>query len=357
MEMWLARAEREHSPVIDGETAMFVWRGRQAPQLNGDFNGWGGHGGPVELTRVAPELWTYALALPGDAYIEYAYSDEGTLVPDPLNPRTISNGMGALNHFFRMPASSPTPFVRQRSGVVRGVVTDHVLYSEYLIAEGKRTVYLYQPPTSEPTPLLVVFDGQDYLRRARLPQVVDNLIADRRIQPIALALVEHGRQARFLEYICNDGTLAFLAREVLPLARAQLHLLDVAAAPGAYGVLGASMGGLMALYAGLRLPEVFGRVLSQSGAFALDVMGHPSVIYDLIQGYVSSKPPGAPAIWLDVGRYELLLAANQRMRDALEARGFDLAYREYSGGHNYTAWRDDVSYGLEYLFGSGASAR
>ena len=54
---------------------------------------------------------------------------------------------------------------------------------------------------------------------------------------------------------------------VLPLAAERLRLLDARTLPGAYGVLGVSMGGLMALYLGLRLPQVFGRVLSQSGAF------------------------------------------------------------------------------------------
>jgi enterochelin esterase family protein len=34
----------------------------------------------------------------------------------------------------------------------------------------------------------------------------------------------------------------------------------------------------------------------------------------------------------------------------LQERMYNVAYREYSGGHNYTAWRDDVWRGLEKSF-------
>jgi enterochelin esterase family protein len=195
--------------------------------------------------------------------------------------------------------------------------------------------------------LLVVLDGRDYRTRAKLPIIVDNLIAQKRIRPIALALVQHGGQARFIEYMCNDATLGFLLREVLPLAQAQLNLLDIQKQPGAYGILGASMGGLIALYTGLRAPQIFGQVLSQSGAFGFGLPNMDSVIFDLIR--LMPAPP--IRVWLDVGRYEFLFQANQRMRDLLTERNYRFDYREYNGGHNYTAWRDDVAHGLVALFG------
>jgi enterochelin esterase family protein len=344
----LERAEREGTPLIDGETATFVWRGEQPPQLIGDFNNWGWEPDkPLDLMQVVPGVWAQPVTLPLDAYIEYTYVQGSERLRDPLNPQAVSNGVGATNQFFRMPESIPTPLVRQRAGVPHGIVTRHTVDGDFLIVDGKRAVYLYQPPTTEPAPLLVVFDGQDYYKRARLPQIVDNLIAERRICPIALAMVEHGRQARFVEYMCSDSTVGFLMRHVLPLARAHLNVLDPSDHPGAYGVLGASMGGLISLYTALRAPEVFGHVLSQSGAFGFTVLEHDAVIFDLL-----SKTPAQPIkIWMDVGRFEWLLTANRRMYQALEERGYAVTYREYPGGHNYTSWRDDVSRGLEALFG------
>jgi enterochelin esterase family protein len=177
--------------------------------------------------------------------------------------------------------------------------------------------------------------------------IVDNLIAEGCIRPIALAMVEHGGPARFVEYATSEATVAFLMHHVLPLARAQLRLVDVAASPGAYGVLGASMGGLMALYTALRVPEVFGRVLSQSGAFGLENGGAEPFIFE----HVRHRRATDLKLWMNVGRFEFLLHANRHMRDALGEAGYNVTYREYAGGHNYTCWRDDVGRGLETLFG------
>jgi enterochelin esterase family protein len=348
----LKRAQLEGTPLIDGERATFVWRGRVAPQLVGDFNDWD-QDRMMALTPAAPGVWMCSLEFPRNAYIEYAYMRSRTSprrsgqtrdrrVPDPFNPRTVANGFGDDNHFFYMPEATPTPLARRQRGGLRGTVTRHVLQAEQLVVGGKRAVVLYRPPVPEPCPLLVVYDGNYYLRRARLVTLVDNLIAEGRIRPLALALLENHRQGRLIEYACSDATLGFVQFNVLPLARAELDLLDPKESPGAYSVLGASMGGLMALYTGLRLPHIFGTVLSQSGAFRDDF-----VLSDLIRA-CETMPI---RVWMDVGKYEWLLQANKRTYRLLLEKGYDVTYQEYNGGHNYSAWRDDVWRGLVRLLG------
>jgi enterochelin esterase-like enzyme len=34
----------------------------------------------------------------------------------------------------------------------------------------------------------------------------------------------------------------------------------------------------------------------------------------------------------------------------LDKRQYNVIYREFSAGHNYTAWRDDIWRGLEAMF-------
>jgi enterochelin esterase family protein len=347
------RARDEGAPIIDGERgqATFVWRGRSTPQLIGDFNEWGGEEGvvsaPVEMTESKPGVWTHTLALPQDAYIEYCFLHNGRRVLDPLNPHATPNGVGDRNNYFYMPGAAPTPLALRQRGTPRGEVTRYTVEAGDLIVGGKRTVYLYQPPVTEPCPLLVVLDGQDYLRRARLPVIVDNLIAPRRIRPVALALVNSSAPARFVEYACSDATLSFLTQVVVPFARARLRLADVGQGTNAYGIVGASMGGLMALYAAVRAPEVFGCVLSQSGAFS--VPNHDFVVFDLVR----HTDPKSLRIWMDAGKFEGLLDCNRRMHHLLTEKGYQVTYREYSGGHNYPAWRDDLPHGLEALYGVG----
>jgi enterochelin esterase family protein len=159
-----------------------------------------------------------------------------------------------------------------------------------------------------------------------------------------MVLVDHGGQARFMEYASSDTTIRFLEKTVLPFARERLNVIDD---PTLHGVLGASMGGLMALYTALRAPAHFGRLISQSGAFAIHgPQDFEPIIFDVVR-YGTARP----VIWMDVGRYEGLLKGNREMYDLLRERGYDVTYREYNAGHNHESWRNDVWRGLETLYG------
>lgn len=334
------------TPMIKDGTVTFVWRGRSAPLLVGDFTGWDDDH-PVKMEKTETGIWTYQQSFDPDAYIEYAFVKDEESILDPYNPHQTPNGIGGFNNYFYMPEYKPTNLARKKRQALHGTVTCHGLPTEYFITGEERTVHLYHPPVTEAVPLVIVWDGQDYLFRLRLNNIVDNLIHQRRIQPIALAFVDNaGQELRTIEYSCNEATLAFLMIEVLPLAKRELNLIDIHANPGAYGVIGASMGGLMALYTGARIPQVFGNVLSQSGAFSWG--NFDMVVFDLLkQGDV--RPIN---IWLDVGLHDLagILVSNQRMRSMLSERGYALTYREYHAGHNYPAWRDEIWRGLETLY-------
>jgi enterochelin esterase-like enzyme len=100
----------------------------------------------------------------------------------------------------------------------------------------------------------------------------------------------------------------------------------------------------MSFYTGLRMPDVFGKVLSQSGAFMFE--SRDFAVVDLVKHQQSPEIN----IWMDVGQLDVLLEDNQNMYELLQDKQYNVTYREFSGGHNFTAWRDDVWRGLEALF-------
>ncbi len=347
----LQRALESGNPVVQGNRVTFLWEGDFAPQLVSDLTGWEEKPKPFKRLSLRSAsgkmLWACSLTIPRDAYIEYAFynPDSHERFLDPLNERTVNNGMGSRNNFFYMPETMPSPFMMRRAEVRASTLTRHRVSTDLLQDDGERDVYLYKSPVSEAVPLLVVYDGYEYLNRGKLTTIVDNLIADRRIRPIALAFLQNGKSRRNLEYLCSDATLTWLEREILPLAHEHLRLLDSAQHPGAYGVLGASAGGLMSMYTGLRLPDIFGKVLCQSGVFSLD--GRDFAAVDLVRyGHACDLK-----IWMDVGKLEEdLLEDNRRMAALLKEKKYDINYREFSASHNYTAWRNDIWYGLEEMF-------
>jgi enterochelin esterase family protein len=339
------------NPVIHGNRATFFWQGETAPHWIGDVTGWEDKPRPfkrlptTKLSAEAP-VWSYVLTLPRDAYVEYIFYNPETeeRIADPLNPRSISNGFGERNHFFYMPEAAPSPFAERRAEVRAGTVTRHRVNAGFLQDDGQRDVYLYRPPVKEAVPLLIVYDGYDYLQRGKLAVIVDNLIAEKRIRPIAMAFLQNGKSRRSVEYFCSDATLMWLENDILPLARKHLRLLNIGHNPGAYGVLGASASGLMSMYTGLRMPEIFGKVLCQAGVFSW--AGRDFAVVDLVR-YSHARQV---KIWMDVGTLDELLEDNRRMIALLDKRQYNVTYREFSGGHNYTAWCDDIWRGLEQMF-------
>jgi enterochelin esterase-like enzyme len=340
----LAMARTMGNPVIGEETVTFLWQGKSAPLLVDDAHNW--EENPQVMQHSGGDLWSFSMPLAADAYFEYAFIDQknGERIPDPLNQNCVWNGINAYNQYFYMPRSGPTPLIQTKEGVAKGTVTRHQVQTKEFVTGTKRTVYLYQPPVKTPVPLLIVYDGPDYLRRAKLNIIVDNLIASKRVQPFAMAMIQNGRQARSLEYSCSESTIGFVFDCVIPLAQENLILTPPGGEP--YGVLGASMGGLMAMYTGMRLPQVFGKVLSQSGVFITPE--HQFVVVDLVR----YAPLPEIDIWMDTGRYEWLLENNRQMYDLLRGKRYKVKYHEFSGGHNYTSWRDDIWRGLEALYRS-----
>lgn len=355
MSSLIERARAEGTPLIeqgDNQTCKvtFVWQGAApVPQLVGDFTDW--RLSPVALEEVAPEVWAYSIELPDDAFVEYAFSlkpDIEERYLDPFNLRKVWNGVNAYSNYFGGPAYTPTPITRRGAGVKRGAISEHFIKTGRFLGDSHRQVLLYHPPTDEPVPLVVVWDGADYLARAQLNIIVDNLIADGSIRPIALALIYNGDSSRFVEYIQNEASLFFALEKVLPFARERINLIDEKAQPGIHGILGASMGGLMALFGGIRYPQVFGHVLSQSGAFWVHEPNYPMLIFDLIR----QSPVQPIQIWQDVGRLEGLLKGNRQMHALLQEKGYNVTYTEYNGGHNYTTWANYVGQGLKLLYGN-----
>jgi enterochelin esterase family protein len=111
----------------------------------------------------------------------------------------------------------------------------------------------------------MVFDEGAYLNQVPTPVILDNLIAASKIPAaVAVLIANPTQETRNKELPPNPDFGDFLAKELLPWMHAHYN---VTSDPRLTVVAGSSYGGIAATYAGLRHPEVFGNVLSQSGSF------------------------------------------------------------------------------------------
>jgi enterochelin esterase-like enzyme len=341
---------RHGSPLVDDQGATFVRLGHEPPPpLVGEWADFR-LDEALPMSRLEPGVWVARRDLPTNAYLEYGYLIDGERQPDPLNRHPASDGNGGRISRLWMPHAPREALDLGRlatDAVPRGRLVRHPIETGRLVAGRRRRLVLYHPPgDTHAQDLLVVLDGQDSIVHQRLHRVVDVLIARGRIRPIGLAFVYHGGEARFPEYSCSESTLNFLVDRVLPFAQAELGLPRRPAA-----ILGPSLGGLMGLYAALRRPDAFDRVVSQSGTF--EIPGHEMVTGDLVR----HLPTVPVAVRLSAGTFEWLASPVARMAALLRSRGYDVIHHPFVGGHNHRIWAEDALVAIEGLFGTGATAR
>src|SRR5271157_349134 len=199
------------------------------------------------------------------------------------------------------------------------------------------------------------------------PTILDNLIAAKRIPAMVALLLGNAPGARDRELTCNPAFSDFLSSELLPWAHG---LYNFTADPRQTVVGGSSFGGLAATCAGLHHPEMFGNILSQSGSFfwvppksdSSDSDIEPEPNWVAKQFIASARLP--LRFYLDAGSEEIdlsgggrsILLTNRSLRDVLRARGYELHYQEFAGGHDYLSWRGTLADGLIALMG-GASTQ
>jgi enterochelin esterase family protein len=294
--------------------------------------------------------------------------------PDPLNPKRYRVDPESVdapeyrgNSVLEMPGAAPQPWVAQRPSVPAGRLEKHRFKSAAL--NNEREIAIYLPPTYstrvEPYPLLVLFDEDAYLSLVPTPTILDNLISAGRIPPVIALLVGNAKDdARDRELLCNPGFTGALVTEVLPWAHG---LYNFTRDPRQTVVAGSSLGGLGAACAGLWHPETFGNILSQSGAFhrtpasASDAEESGSEPNWLVRQFISS-PRKPLRFYLDSGSAEFnatgggdaILFCTRTLRDVLRAKGYEVHFQEFAGGHDYLSWRGTLADGLIALLGDVA---
>jgi predicted alpha/beta superfamily hydrolase len=237
-------------------------------------------------------------------------------------------------------------------------------------------VRAYVPPALPfdiPRPVLVLFDGQNvfgdegsYSGGWHAHAAIDRLVASRVAVAPVLVAVDHGAEERIDELgPWFDGKqggrldvlLDLIVGQVLPVARVRFPIVS-----GPEGVIvgGSSMGGLAALYAHFRRPEVFGGALCMSPSFWFARRA--------ILRFVAEEPtPFHSRVYVDAGLGEGQgrvaplceeLVAHLRARGWADAGPLAVCLRiDPKGTHSERHWRRRLPKALRFLFTDPPTAR
>jgi enterochelin esterase family protein len=308
--------------------------------------------GNRRMRRDEDGWWERTYELPRGVRCDYWFTTGRGLVVDPLNPLVHvyppnpddPEDPGGAVPLLELPGAPTRCWSVPPNPEHQGSVTAHRLRSELL--DNERSVFTYTPPEYDPRttyPLIVAFDGWGFTQEAYvpLPTVLDNLIAAGAIPPAVAVLPDSlDGTTRRRELFLHEPFVDFLAEELLPWAHERVSFNDD---PSRTLVAGASLGGHAAAFCGLRRSDLFGLVVAQSAPFQ---RGLPR------EFAVHDRLPLRFALqvgWLETtagGRRASTYHINLHMRDVLTAKGYEVAFAEYAGGHDYFWWRETIAEAL-----------
>lgn len=318
----------------------FLYRGAAGSvNVPGDANSWNAAAFPMARLSTT-NLWYVTGIFPADTRLDYKLVINGsTWILDPRNPHQVAGGFGP-NSELRMPDYAPPPEIEFYADIPHGVLRDTTFFSNNL--GNARTIRVYLPPfydaTHERYPVVLFHDGLEYMALARANNVLDYLIAQRRIAPVIGVFVPPVRRREEYATSLQDQFTAFIVAEVMPWIERRYHTRRDAAGRA---LLGSSDGGNISLWIGGRHPEVFGNIAALSS----------NVEANVSSTYANSAPFGRK-LYLDMGTYDIpvLIPRMQAFLTVLRAQGYDFVFREIHDGHSWGNWRRHIDDALEIFF-------
>ena len=295
--------------------------------------------GPEPLERTDGG-WTLRINRPPVQRLEYlfvvSHGNNAAMVADPGNPLRVRTAFG--DH-----SVLEFPEYRKPAWIdVAAPSADRSLFS--VLAPGllrPLAVTICSPPGSdprEPMPMLAVHDGPEFDSLGDISHFSAAMTGSGRLPRHRLALLSPGDRNRW--YAALPAYAQALQESVFPAVAHRMRTNSIV-------LHGASLGGLAALHAATRWPELFDGLFLQSGSFfqpGLDAhessFGGFAAIAAFTEELERASTSRPIPIGMTCGRAEENLANNERMAQTLSSLGHHVQYDEVADAHTFTGWRD-----------------
>jgi len=230
-----------------------------------------------------------------------------------------------------------------------------------------RLVSVYIPAQYVPgKPAPFIFSADSYgLQGRQIANILDNMIADRRLPVMVAVMAANGGPERSLEYDTVSPVFAdFVETEILPRVEKETGV-TLTKDPEGRMTYGGSSGGAMALTMAWYRTERYHRVLSYSGTF-VDLRESPEAphgAYEYPEHFFPDNPVKPLRIWMHASENDLgpkstsadrrnWVIANQRLAGVLKAKGYhyQFVYAGNAGHVDAKVIRQTLPQALEYVW-------
>lgn len=326
-------------PLAESDTLCnFIYKGvAQNVSIAGDFTGWNPEISMGVITGT--DFWYFSTHFESDARLDYKYVINGSnWILDPKNPYTCTGGFGP-NSELRMPAYIVPPEIAYYSSIPHGTINDTSFYSINL--GNTRAVKIYLPPgynIQKQYPLILFHDGPEYISLAKANNILDWLISHHEIEPVIGIFVPPVDRESEYAGSKKGAFTAFIVDELMPVIDQKYA---TSKDPHKRATLGASNGGNIALYLGMKHPETFGKIAAQS-----------SNVETIISDTYQNTNKMDMEFYLDIGTYDIpvLIPLVNNFVQILQNKNYVYQSKVWHEGHSWGNWKGHLSQALRQFF-------
>lgn len=347
------------SPVVNENGAvtfrLFAPLARYAT-VRGD---WEANGGIGEMTKDTGGVWMYTTEkLPSDLYM-YSFIVDSVRMLDPVNAFSYRDVGNLFSIFIVNHGNGDYYSVNDvPHGNVAGVWYPSPQYKT------ERRLTIYTPPgydnNKNKYPVLYLLHGsggdeEAWVTLGRVPQIMDNLIAEGKIKPM-IVVMPNGNPSKqaapgetkenfsyrptMSQFLPNfaDGSYEISFDEIVKFVDSRFR---TKAEKSQRAVAGLSMGGFHSLLISANHPDLFDYVgLFSPGTPSNRMLDSTKSAYqNLDEKFITQKNKGFKLYWIGIGKTDFLYQSMQEFRKRLDKLNFRYTYVESERGHIWSNWR------------------
>lgn len=319
--------------------------------------------GDMKMHRLEnTDLYYRCYMIPDDICFSYRFKITDTLTNesmydiDTYNENKIPVGIKKSFTYSVLDLRQDEPDWNEKRHENIGSRIDTVVFDSKIM-NNTRNIFIYLPPDynqqkKSKYPVIYLFDSFIYLNRVEVPNVLDNLIKENKIEPMIAVMIDNPTNtSRLTELPYNFEFKQFVVEELVPFIREKYNVsLD----PDENIIGGISYGGLASTFIAFYHADIFGKILSQSGSFWRDLEWYDSHGVEVRGDWLINKflieENRNLKIFLDWGLQEnWCLSSGRRMARILDKKGYEYKFVEFNGWHDWSNSRKTFPVGLLYL--------
>lgn len=287
-------------------------------------------------------------------------------LPDPHNPVTCTNRRGFVQSVVSLPLAPAWPlgqwpvFSDDAAGAGRfdggGLGAGRGDADAGSLDAGRldvvvdldtlgRQIWVYTPAPISRTqsyPVLLVLDGEVWLKRHHLHLALAQLMDAGLIAPAYIVFIDSGGTEQRWQELGQSNFGRYLTGPLLNWLKTHYA---ISPKPADRVVIGQSLGALTVLRTLVAYPQLIGAGISQSASLWQDVLFSELNALDATQ-----TPLAGTRAWIEVGSQEWILAPLQpKAVHQLRKAGMQVKDMVYNGGHDYACWRINLASALMQL--------